>query len=102
MTKLLLILTMCLSTALAGPATAATDKDVRETIDEATTTLAAAGALGFAWINTENLINQAEKALADNRVDDAATLARQALTQAQNSIVQSEYADAHWQEMKPD
>ncbi len=100
--KLLLILSIYLSSALAGTAIAATANDVRETIREANTTFAAAEAAGFAWTMTEDLIAQAEKALADNRVDDAATLARQALTQAQNSIVQSEYADAHWREMKPD
>jgi len=61
-----------------------------------------AEAAGFAWSATEELIAQAEKALADNRLDAAAALARQALKQARNPIAQSEYADAHWQKMKPD
>ncbi len=99
--KLLLTLSIYLSSALVGTATAATDQDVRETIRQATTTLAAAEAAGFAWTTTEDLITQAEKALGEKRVEEAANLAERALKQAQNSVAQSENAQARWQDMKP-
>ena len=74
---------------------------VKPILDDAQITLNKAAAKGFEWTTTRKLIADAETALAAGDKDKGLKLAKAALNEAEKSLVQANYAKAHWQDGIP-
>ena len=74
---------------------------VKPILDDAQMTLSKAAAKGFEWTTTRKLIADAETALTAGDKDKSLKLAKAALNEAEKSLVQANYAKAHWQDGIP-
>lgn len=77
------------------------ESEIRAVLAEAKSTTKQAAQQDFEWTTTGPLIKASEQALATGEVKAAERLAGLALEQARQSLVQAEYAKAHWQDGIP-
>ena len=75
--------------------------DVNPILDDARMTVNKAAAKGFEWTTTRKLIEDAEIALAGGDKDKSLKLAKAALNEAEKSLIQANYAEAHWKDGIP-
>ncbi|MCJ8297608.1 MAG: hypothetical protein MJK13_01550 [Pseudomonadales bacterium] len=93
------LLVVAMAALLSAPVVASTE--VVALIDKAQSTRLQAAAAGFEWTKTAGLIKSAQKALKDGDAALAQKLASKALKQAENSLLQAQYSDEHWQDHAP-
>jgi len=101
MNKIRLLFFMVLSVALLSLGRVHAGAGVKPILEDARLTLNEAAAKGFEWTTTRKLIADAEAALAAGNKDASLKLAKAALNEAQKSLIQANYAAAHWQDGIP-
>ena len=101
MNKVKWLLYIVLSMTLISSGRLYADIGVRPILEEARATLSKATARDFEWTTTRKLIKEAEAALASGDEDKSLKLAKAALNEAEKSLVQANYAEAHWQDDIP-
>ena len=74
---------------------------VKSILDDTRATLEQAAASGFEWSTTRKLIKAAETAQANGDEEKSLRLAKAALNEAEKSLAQAAYAEAHWQDGMP-
>lgn len=97
MNKRRLLFSIVLSLTLFSSAGIYAGVGVQPILDDARITLGKAAAKGFEWTTTRKLIKDAEAALAVGDKDKSLKLAKAALNEAEKSLIQANYAEAHWQ-----
>lgn len=75
--------------------------DPAELIDQAEAARLKAAEVGFEWSTTSILISEAKQAVKDGNTELAEKLASDAISQAENSLRQAEFAAANWQDSEP-
>jgi len=101
MNKIKLLFFIVLSLTLLSSGRLYAGVGVKPILEDARTTLSAAAAKGFEWTTTRKLIKDAEIALAAGDEDGSLKLAKAALNEAEKSLIQANYAEAHWQKGVP-
>lgn len=96
MNKCRLLFFMVLSITLFSSGSLYAGAAVEPILEDARTTLNKAAAKGFEWTTTRKLIEGAEIALAAGEKDKSLKLAKAALNEAEKSLTQANYAEAHW------
>jgi len=76
-------------------------EDVNKVIAKAESTLKQASKSGFEWTTTAKLITEAKKASKGGDAALAMKLAKKALKQGENSLIQAKYSEMHWQDYAP-
>ena len=97
MNKVRLLFFIVLSITLFSSGRLYAGAGVKPILEDARTTLDKASARGFEWTTTRKLITDAETALAAGDKDKSLKLAKAALNEAEQSLIQANYAEAHWQ-----
>lgn len=97
MNKFRLLFFIVLSIPLFSATSLYAAVDIDPILDDARMTLDKAAAKGFEWATTRKLIDDAETALAAGDKDESLKLAKAALNEAEKSLIQANYAEAHWQ-----
>ena len=97
MNKFRLLFFIVLSIPLFSATSLYAAVDINPILDDARMTLDKAAAKGFEWTTTRKLIDDAETALAAGDKDKSLKLAKAALNEAEKSLIQANYAEAHWQ-----
>jgi len=75
--------------------------DVNKVIAKAESTLKQASKSGFEWTTTAKLIDGAKKAAKGGDSKLAMKLAKKALKEGENSLIQAKYSEMHWQDYAP-
>jgi len=101
MNKVRVLFFIALSIPLFSSSRLYAGADVKPILDDARTTLNQAAAKDFEWTTTRKLIADAETALAVGDKDKSLKLAKAALNEAEKSLIQANYAEAHWQDGSP-
>ena len=101
MNKVRLLFFIVLSITLFSSGRVYAGAGVKPILDDARMTLNKAAAKGFEWTTTRKLIADAETALAAGDKDKSLKLAKAALNEAEKSLMQANYAEAHWQDGIP-
>ena len=99
--RLLFFIVLGITLFSSGRIFAGTDTGVKPILDDAQMTLNKAAEKGFEWTTTRKLIADAEAALAAGDKDKGLKLAKAALNEAEKSLMQASYAEAHWQDGIP-
>jgi nucleoid-associated protein YgaU len=92
-TRLFLVAFLGLGLVTGCATTGEPEQTAAEAIAAAKSANADAKAAGYEWTDTADLIEEAEKALAEGNEDKAKALANQARLQAENAIAQQKVAD---------
>ncbi len=101
MNKVRLLFFIVLSITLLSSGRVYAGAGVKPILDDARMTLNKAAAKGFEWTTTRKLIENSETALAAGDKDKSLKLAKAALNEAEKSLMQANYAEAHWQDSIP-
>ena len=101
MNKVRLLFFIVLSITLFSSGRIYAGANVKPILDDARVALNKAAAKGFEWTTTHKLIADAETALAGGDKDKSLKLAKAALNEAEKSLMQANYAEAHWQDGIP-
>ena len=101
MNKFRLLFFIVLSTPIFLSTSLYAAVDVNPILDDARMTVNKAAVKGFEWTTTRKLIEDAERALAGGDKDKSLKLAKAALNEAEKSLIQANYAEAHWKDGIP-
>ncbi|OUS11564.1 hypothetical protein A9Q89_08815 [Gammaproteobacteria bacterium 53_120_T64] len=101
MTQLRILFFVVLGMALFSTGRLHADADIKPILADARATLTTVAAKGFEWTTTRQLIAAAEVALAAGDKAHSLNLAKAALNEAEKSLLQANYAEAHWQDGMP-